>query len=89
MATCPNCQVSSREDPTAMEVIDVLTARPLGAWSLAGATMKVSAYRTLRLQCRCGWSIEGWLQPSEETGRIEDGRFVGNPSTQIWPQESP
>lgn len=78
MATCPNCGVRSREVDDAIWVSPVLEARPIGTFSVAGATPKVSATFTLRMYCRCGWSIAGWL---------EDETFVGQASTQVFPQE--
>lgn len=82
MATCPNCGTSSRSDPAAMQVSEVLSVPdtfPLNA-SLAGAQMKASATLTLRLACGCGWSI---------LGRLEGDTFVGAPATQRWPSGRP
>jgi hypothetical protein len=78
MATCPNCRTSSRTAPDAITVEQVLAARPLGTWSLSGAGMKTSAVATLRMSCRCGWSI---------LGRIEGDSFVGDPDTQTCPSK--
>lgn len=80
MATCRNCGVSSREDPTAMRVELVLDADPIGTFSVAGATMKVTVKESLRLRClRCGWSIGGYYDCVEQcfTGIPETERLDG------------
>ena len=61
MATCPECGVSSRQDPTAITVEPVFVAKPIGTFSVAGAQMKVSAYQRLQMSCRCGWKILGYI----------------------------
>lgn len=81
MATCPNCNTSSRTDPDALSVDRVLEARPLGTWSLAGAQLKTSAVERLRLSCRCGWSVLGYVN--------EDEDFMGYPDTQTFPTVKP
>lgn len=78
MATCRNCHVSSRVDPEAMEVDEVLEAPPLGTWSLSGTQLKTPVSRGLRLKClRCGWYILGHIG--------EDGSFYGDPKTESYP----
>lgn len=62
MATCPECGTSSRVDPTAITVQEVLVAKPLGTFSLAGVTDKRSAYTRLQMSCRCGWKILGYIE---------------------------
>ena len=62
MATCPSCGTKSREDPTAMTVEEVLVAKPVGTFSLAGVGMKFSAAARLKLACRCGWSVLGHIE---------------------------
>jgi hypothetical protein len=76
MATCPNCGLRSRDEPDVMVVEEVLTAKPVGSFSLAGAQMKFSATKSLRLRCRCGWSI---------LGRIEGDSFIADPETETKP----
>lgn len=78
MATCPNCSVSSRVDPDAMEIEECLEALPIGTWSLAGQQLKTSARTTQRMRCRiCGWSI---------LGHIDGETFVGRRDTQTFPE---
>lgn len=76
MATCPNCRTSSRTDPDAFSVEEVVQAKPIGSFSLAGAQLKLSGVMRLRLRCRCGWSILGVLKGDA---------FEGDPDTQTWP----
>jgi hypothetical protein len=69
MATCPKCKTSSRVDPGALVVEEVIVAKPVGTFSLAGAQMKFAA--TERLRCtKCGWSV---------LGHIEDDQFFADP----------
>lgn len=70
MATCPQCGVSSREDPTAMTIEPFLQAKPIGTWSLSGRAMKMVAVTKAKLTCRCGWSV---------TGQLEDGHLIADP----------
>lgn len=71
MATCPSCQVSSRVEPNALVVEEVIEVKPLGTFSLAGVQMKASANRRLRLRCtHCLWSILGY---------IDGDHFVADP----------
>ncbi len=82
MATCPVCGTSSRTDPEAMvlEPTGRLMAKPPGTFSMAGAQMKLAAMSGVRLTCRCGWSIEGY---------IEGEHFLGYPETQVFPDAQP
>lgn len=80
MATCPACHIRSHDDPEAFTVTPLLRAKPLGDYSIAGSTPKVVAVERWRLACRCGWSIEGWLEGDD---------FFGDPCTQIWPHGQP
>lgn len=81
MATCPSCGVSSREDPGAIVVEDVLQVSPPGTFSLSGSSLKASATSRLRMRCdRCGWSV---------LGHIEGDDFVANPKEQTWPKPPP
>lgn len=66
MATCPSCGANSRTDD-GFTVDNVLEAKPLGTFSLAGNQPKVSAVSRLRMAHTCGWSV---------TGHIEDDDFV-------------
>lgn len=59
-----------------MSVEHVLSAKPLGTWSLAGAQMKTVIRGDWRMSCRCGWSI---------LGRMEDDTFIGFADTQVFP----
>ena len=77
MATCPSCGTSSRTDPHAFTVTEVLHAKPFGTWSLAGAQLKTVAVAMFRLACRCGWSIHGYANGES---------FLGDPATQRFPQ---
>jgi hypothetical protein len=72
MATCPSCGTSSRVEPGALVVDEVLVLQQRGTWSLAGVGEKFPATRRHRLACRCGWSI---------LGRVEGGSFLGDPAT--------
>ena len=70
MATCPNCGVSTRQEPGAMKVETVFVAQPLGTFSLAGGQLKASARARSQLSCtRCGWST---------LGRIEGEDFIAD-----------
>ncbi len=82
MATCPACGTRSREDHEAITITAFLKAKPIGTWSLAGAQLKTVAYEQLRMSCRCGWSIEGYIDPAAE-------QFCGYPDTQVWPEACP
>jgi hypothetical protein len=82
MATCPNCGTSSRVDPEAMVIRPVLTPKPLGTFSLAGSSMKLSARLEQRLACRCGWHIDGHID-------VADGEFIGRVATQHFPDGGP
>lgn len=77
MATCPSCGTSSRQDPRAIEIAEVLIAKPVGTWSLAGAQPKTVVYSGPQMSCRCGWSILGYIDA--------DGYFRGRTDTQVWP----
>lgn len=60
-----------------------LVARPLGSFSLAGAQLKVSAWRGWVLECsacpfRVLGQVEG-LKVDEATGAILAGTFVAAP----------
>jgi hypothetical protein len=79
MATCPNCGVSSRSDSAAITVQKFLIAKPLGTWSVSGSQMKTVASEVLRMSCRCGWHIDGF---------IDGEQFCGRPETQHFPDES-
>ena len=69
MATCPSCGANSRTDPT-FEIREAFLASPLGTYSLAGAQVKASARKTLRLtHGACGWNV---------TGHIEGDQFVAD-----------
>lgn len=76
MATCPHCGTSSRKDPTAITCEYLLSAKPLGTWSLSGTQLKTVLRGDWRMYCRCGWSI---------LGRMEDGSFLGYADTQVFP----
>lgn len=47
-----------------------MLASPLGKHSLSGTQLKVSAQRRLRMSCRCGWKV---------TGYIDGDQFVADP----------
>lgn len=70
MATCPDCGLSSRDDPSLMTLERVFVSKPVGEFSLSGAQMKLSAVESHRLACRCGWSV---------TGQVVDGYLVAHP----------
>lgn len=78
VATCPNCHSSTRTEPECMSVSKALNAKPLGTFSVAGAQTKTVAIDCLKLECRCGWSILGY---------IHDNVFNGWPDTQTYPDE--
>lgn len=59
MATCPDCGVSSRINPSGFALEQVIVAKPLGSFSLAGAQTKVSATSRVQLSHSCGWSVVG------------------------------
>lgn len=75
MATCPNCGVSSRKDFTAITVEKFLIARPPGTWSVAGNQLKTVASEVLRMSCRCGWHIDGFIDGEEFCGWSESQHF--------------
>lgn len=51
---CPACGSST------LAIQDKLVAKPLGTSSLAGAQLKVSAYRVPFISCTtCEWELEG------------------------------
>jgi hypothetical protein len=80
MARCPDCGVSSREDPGAMVVTDEWRAKPLGTFSVSGSQMKTVVVVTHRLSCvRCGWSI---------LGRIVGEEFIADPRDQTTAKEA-
>lgn len=79
MATCPHCGTRGRTDPDAFMIEEVFVAKPPGSFSVAGATSKVTAKKWIKLSCRCGWSILGWLE--------DTNTFLGDPATQVWPAE--
>lgn len=63
MATCPRCRQSSRADADliTVEATGGFIAKPLGTWSLSGTQYKTAARPQLRMTCRCGWSIVGYI----------------------------
>ncbi len=76
MATCPNCKVSSRREPGALSLDQIMV--PEGHPVEIDGRLQVPAVSRMRLFCeRCGWYI---------LGRIEDDSFVGDPSTQHMPK---
>ncbi len=70
MATCPECGLSSRTDPTAVSVERINILKPLGTFSVAGAQMKASAYEAYVLKCRCGWWVYGQLAEDQFIAQI-------------------
>ncbi len=80
MVTCPHCGVSSRQDPTALKVTEIMVATPLGSFSLAGQQMKVPVRTMHRLGCRCGWHVDGYVN-------FTTGQFDGRADTQHFPTE--
>jgi len=60
-----------------------LVAKPLGSFSLAGAQMKVSAWRGWALECSaCPFRVLGQVEGLEvdgTTGAITAGTFVADP----------
>jgi hypothetical protein len=74
MATCPQCNTSSRTDPTAMILTPtLLPVEPVDRFSLAGVMPKMTARAGHRLTCRCGWTtvgqmVDGHLIPTTTEG---------------------
>lgn len=75
MATCPNCGINSRDASGPMVIEEVLTAAPLGSFSLSGSQLKFPLHSSLRLSCRCGWSIEGYIENDSFRGKRDTERF--------------
>lgn len=73
MATCPECGLSSRAEPGALWIEELLTVHDVGSWLLSGSQMKGPATRNLVLHCRCGWSITGWIEGDSFVARKEVG----------------
>lgn len=62
MATCPDCGANSRSDPTFIYK-QIMYAKPVGTFSLAGTQMKTSVVPRVRLSHSCGWSVVGRIDP--------------------------
>lgn len=76
MATCPNCGAHGYPPNAGFTLDTVLTAKPLGTWSVAGAQSKTVATARPRLAHSCGWSI---------LGQVDDRHFVADPATETFP----
>lgn len=64
MATCTNCGRNSRDPDNPISVREVVVIT--GPTSLAGLTPKYSGNTTMRLQCWCGWHIDGKIEYQPE-----------------------
>jgi hypothetical protein len=78
-ADCPRCQASGT-----ISVRRVLTAKPLGTFSLAGAQIKVSAVESAVAECSaCDLSVVGHLENatlSPDGRAFTGGHFVSTAS---------
>lgn len=74
MKPCPECGAVGT-----VALRPAMVAKPLGTFSLAGAQMKVSAWRGWELACSaCPFRVLGQVEglETDETGQITAGTFV-------------
>jgi hypothetical protein len=74
---CPECGAAGT-----VVLRPVIVAKPLGTFSLAGAQMKVSAWRGWELACSaCSFRVLGQVEglETDENDQITAGHFVVSP----------